>query len=75
MACVNGWHSNWRRDNRYPNGYFLERIYRIIRWAGLCRNAGKEVDQSMIYFGYFLFGWIACLLSLYWLRFFLLFTL
>jgi hypothetical protein len=29
----------------------------------------------MIYFGYFLFGWIACLLSLYWLRFFLLFTL
>lgn len=29
----------------------------------------------MIYFGYFLFGWIACLIALYWIRFFLLFTL
>lgn len=29
----------------------------------------------MIYLGYFLFGWLACLLALYWIKFFLLFTL
>jgi hypothetical protein len=47
MACVNGWHSDWRRGSRYPNGYFLERIYCVNRWASLCRNAGKEVEQNM----------------------------